>query len=110
MNVGIGTVAAQFLSWEHWFRIFGIVSLQCTKYQHNKLLYSNNHQRNYSHETSPLTPLTEALGEVGLLVEKDLGRDDGPEREKCLVEVRVRELRWQVVDEQVGSFRSLVRL
>jgi hypothetical protein len=63
-----------------------------------------------SSQTVPLKPLTEALGEVGLFVEKDLGRDDGPEREKCLVEVRVRELWREVVDEQVGSFRSLVRL
>jgi hypothetical protein len=28
MNVGIGTVAAQFLSWEYLFQVFGIVSLQ----------------------------------------------------------------------------------
>ncbi len=29
MNLAIGTVAAQFLSWKCMFRIFGIVSLQC---------------------------------------------------------------------------------
>jgi hypothetical protein len=29
MNLGIGTVAAQFLSWDYLFRMLGLVSLQC---------------------------------------------------------------------------------
>jgi hypothetical protein len=29
MNVEIGTVVAQYISWEYLFQIFGIGSLQC---------------------------------------------------------------------------------
>ena len=36
--------------------------------------------------------LTKTLGEVGLLVHKDLGGDNGAEGEEGLVEVRVGEL------------------
>jgi hypothetical protein len=44
MNVGIGTVAAQFFFWEYMSLIFGIVSLQCTdtaKTQYRKFETSN---------------------------------------------------------------------
>ena len=46
-------------------------------------------------------PLTEALGQVGLLVDEDLGGDDGAEGLEGGDQVRVGELLRQVVDEEV---------
>ncbi len=52
--------------------------------------------------------LTEALGEVCLLVDEDLGGDDLPEGGEGLEEVGIGELLREVIDEEVGALRSLV--
>jgi hypothetical protein len=44
MNVGIGTVATQFLSWEYLFRIVGIVSMQCVTNSSPKSSYMHLHR------------------------------------------------------------------
>ncbi len=41
MNVGIGTVAEQFIFWEYLFRIFGTLSLQCDMFDLLFLLLLN---------------------------------------------------------------------
>ena len=51
--------------------------------------------------------LTEALGQIGLLVDEDLGADDVAEGVEGLEEVGVAELLGQVVDEQVGAVGAL---
>jgi hypothetical protein len=61
MNVGIGTVAAKFLSWEYMFRIFGIVSLQCARQVIHMLDQNINRRTFYSilphHSSLPASPL-----------------------------------------------------
>jgi len=48
----------------------------------------------------------EALAEVGLLVDEDLGGDDVSEGHEHLHEILVAELLRQVVDEEVGAVRA----
>lgn len=50
--------------------------------------------------------LTEAFALVGGAVNKDLGGDDVPEGQEHLQYLRVSELLWQVVDEDVTALRS----
>lgn len=50
--------------------------------------------------------LTEAFALVGGAVDKDLGGDDVPERQEHLQYLRVGELLWQVIDEDVTAFRT----
>ena len=54
--------------------------------------------------------LTEALWQIGLLVDENLGGDHSPEGVEGLEEIAVRKLLRQVVDEQVGAVRALVLL
>lgn len=49
---------------------------------------------------------TEALAEVGDLVDEDLGADDGAEGGKHLHQVGVRHVVGEVVDEQVAAIRT----
>lgn len=46
---------------------------------------------------------SEALGQIRLFVDKHFGRDDVAEGHECRGQVRVGELLWQVVDEEVAS-------
>ena len=87
------------------------------KHERGKARWSTIGHKNLCHP-HPLTILepraffqpTETLGEVRVLVDEHLGRDDRPERVERLEEVRVRELLRQVVDEEVGPVRALVLL
>ena len=54
--------------------------------------------------------LTETLGEVGLLVNEDLGGDDCPEWLECGHKVGIAELLGKVVDKQVVRALSPHRL
>lgn len=50
---------------------------------------------------------SEALGQVGLLVDEHLGRHDVSERHEGRCEIRVGELLRQMVDEQVAALGAL---
>ena len=50
-------------------------------------------------EMLKLWNLTKALGQVGLLINEDLGRDNGAKGLECRHEVRISELLRKVVDE-----------
>ena len=51
---------------------------------------------------------TETLGQVRLLVDKDFGRQNVAKGRKGLAQVRVPKFLWQVIDEQVGTFRPFL--
>ena len=48
---------------------------------------------------------TKALAQIGLFVDEDFGRYHISKRHKHLQDILVPKLLWQVVDEEVGSFR-----
>ena len=60
--------------------------------------------------THMLDLLTEALGEICLLVYEDLGRDHGTEGIESLQEITIGELLRQVINEEVGPLGTFVLL
>ncbi len=49
---------------------------------------------------------TEAFALIGGSIDEDFGTDDVAKGEKHLHQLRISKLLWQVVDEQVATFRS----
>jgi hypothetical protein len=50
-----------------------------------------------------ITHKTKTLAQIGFLVYEHFGRQDATERHKCLSQLEISELTWQMVNEQVAS-------